>query len=111
VGIVVAAVLYRRPPSSQASDGPGRDLLARAYGVDALVDLVIVRPIAWFSSVVLDRGVEVGVDRTFRGGGGLLARAAALVGSRLQDGDVGKYAWMLVAGAVALIAALLVVGG
>jgi NADH-quinone oxidoreductase subunit L len=28
------------------------------------------------------------------------------VGSKLQDGDVGKYAWLLAAGALALLAAL-----
>jgi NADH-quinone oxidoreductase subunit L len=28
------------------------------------------------------------------------------MGTRLQDGDMGKYAWMLAAGALALIAAL-----
>jgi NADH-quinone oxidoreductase subunit L len=28
------------------------------------------------------------------------------MGARLQDGDAGKYAWLLAAGAVALIAAL-----
>jgi NADH-quinone oxidoreductase subunit L len=33
-----------------------------------------------------------------------------LFGTRLQDGDVGKYAWMLAAGAIALIAALTRVG-
>jgi NADH-quinone oxidoreductase subunit L len=55
---------------------------------------------------VLDRGVDRGVARGFSAGGSLLARTASLMGTRLQDGDVGKYAWLLAAGALALIAAI-----
>jgi len=74
--------------------------------VDALVDAIIVRPVQALAAVVLDRGVDRGVDRGFTAGGSLLTRTASLVGARLQDGDVGKYAWLLAAGALALIAAI-----
>jgi NADH-quinone oxidoreductase subunit L len=46
------------------------------------------------------------VDRGFSVGGSLLTRTAAFMGTRLQDGDVGKYAWLLAAGALAVIAAI-----
>ena len=45
-------------------------------------------------------------ERAFSAGGSMLSRTAALLGSKLQDGDVGKYAWLLAAGALALLAYL-----
>jgi NADH-quinone oxidoreductase subunit L len=110
MGIVLAAVLYRKPLADKQHSPEDTSLLARAYGVDALVNRGIVEPLAWSSRVVLDRGVERAVDAGFDVGGSFFARTAALVGSRLQDGDVGKYAWMLAAGAILLIAALTLVG-
>ncbi|MCO4100910.1 MAG: NADH-quinone oxidoreductase subunit L [Gemmatimonas sp.] len=106
LGIVLAFVLYRSPLADKAHSPEDTSLLARAYGADALVDAIIVRPVQALASVVLDRGVERGVDRGFSMGGSFLARTAALMGTRLQDGDIGKYAWLLAAGALALIAAL-----
>jgi len=81
-------------------------LLTRAYSVDAGVDAVIVRPINALAGSVFARGVEPGVDRTMSGGGTLLAWTASVFGSRFQDGDVGKYAWLIAAGALVVIAAL-----
>jgi NADH-quinone oxidoreductase subunit L len=109
LGIVIAFVLYRKPIADKASTPADTSLLARAYGVDALVDAVIVRPFNGLASLVLTRGIDSGVDRAFTAGGSLLQRTASLIGARLQDGDVGKYAWMLAAGAVALLAAFTLV--
>ena len=106
VGIVIALLRHRRPIADKAHSPVDDSLLARAYHVDGLVDAVVVRPISAFANVVLARGVEIGVDRAFSAGGSILSRTAALVGSKLQDGDVGKYAWLLAAGALALLAAL-----
>jgi len=106
IGIVIALVLYRTPLADKAHSPEDTSLLARAYGADAVVDAIIVRPVQALASVVLDRGVDRSVDRSFSMGGSFLARTASLMGTRLQDGDIGKYAWMLAAGALALIAAL-----
>ena len=106
LGIVIAWLLYRRPLADKAHSPEDTSLLARAYGVDALVDAFIVRPVRALADVVLDRGINRGVDRGFSAGGTLLSRTASIMGARLQDGDLGKYAWMLAAGALALIAAL-----
>ncbi len=106
IGIVIALFGNRKPIADKAHSPVDEGLLARAYNVDGLVDTLIVRPISAFANVVLTRGVETGVDRAFSAGGSLLSRTAALVGSKLQDGDVGKYAWLLAAGALALLAAL-----
>lgn len=109
VGIVFAIVRYRgtspdkaHAPAEQGMSG----LLTNAYGIDALLDTLVVRPLQFVASSVLTRGVDVGVDRSLSGGGTLLTRTAAFVGSRLQDGDVGKYAWMIAAGVIVILAAL-----
>ena len=106
VGIVFALLRYRKPITDKAHSPVDDSLLAHAYHVDGLVNALLVRPISALANVVLTRGVETGVDRAFSAGGSMLARTAALVGSKLQDGDVGKYAWLLAAGALALLAAL-----
>jgi NADH-quinone oxidoreductase subunit L len=110
VGILLAVVLYRKPLEDKSHSPAETSLLGRAYGVDAMVQGFIVRPLQWVARVVLDRGIDRTIDRSFSGGGSLIARTASLFGTRLQDGDVGKYAWMLAAGAIALIAALTLVG-
>lgn len=106
LGIAVAWWQYRKPVPDSALVPNEGGLLANAYYVDRVVDAVIVRPVSLFATVVLARGVDAGVDRALTAGGGVFARTAALVGRRLQDGDVGKYAWLLAAGAIALLAAL-----
>ncbi|MCC6244092.1 MAG: NADH-quinone oxidoreductase subunit L [Gemmatimonadaceae bacterium] len=109
VGIAFAVVRYRGPspdkqhaPAEQGVSG----LLTNAYGIDGLLDTLVVRPLQFVANSVLTRGVDVGVDRSLSAGGTLLTRTAAFVGSRLQDGDVGKYAWMIAAGVIVVLAAL-----
>ena len=106
LGIVIAVVLYRKPMADKAHAPVDNSLLARAYGVDDIVDTVIVKPVSAVADTVLARGVDRGIDQGFSLGGSLLSRTASLMGSKLQDGDVGKYAWLLAVGALALIAAL-----
>ena len=109
VGMGYAVVRYRGEIADKVSSPPDTGLagiLNRAYGVDAAVNGIIVRPLNAFANVVLSRGVEKGVDRGFSLSGGLFAKAARMVGRRFQDGDVGKYAWLVAAGAVAMLAAL-----
>ena len=108
IGIAIAFALYRKPIADKAHASPDTGLagvLAHAYNVDAGIDAVIVRPVNAFASGFLTRGFDVVLDRTFSVGGGLFSRAAGLVGNRLQDGDVGKYAWMVAAGAIVMLAA------
>jgi len=109
VGIGIAMARFRHQAGDKAHAPPDTGVsaaLAGAYYVDAGLDRALVRPLSSFASAVLARGVDVGIDRAFSAGGILLARTAALVGARLQDGDVGKYAWMIAAGVLAVLAAL-----
>lgn len=107
LGIVIAVVLHRKPIQDKASSPVDTSLLARAYGVDALLDAVIIRPMRVVAATVLGRFTERGVDGLFSQGGAMLVRTASVVGARIQDGDVGKYAWLVAVGALALMAALL----
>ncbi len=109
LGIGFALVRYRGAMTdaahADADTGLAR-VLANAYGVDAGINTIIVRPINAVAGSVLDRGLDRGVDRAFSAGGSALARTAQFVGGKLHDGDVGKYAWMITAGALAVLAAL-----
>jgi NADH-quinone oxidoreductase subunit L len=109
VGIAVAFALYRKQATDKAhsaADVGLAKLLGNAYGVDAAIDAAVVRPFNAFADVALTRGVDAGVDGAFSGGGRLVGWLASLFGREMQDGDVGKYAWMVTAGALAVIAAL-----
>ncbi len=108
LGMSLAFALYRRPLADKAHAAPETGfarVLANAYGVDAGVDTVIVRPLNAFTNRFLARFFDVQLDRVFSLGGTLLSRTAGAFGNRLQDGDVGKYAWMVAAGALAVLAA------
>ena len=109
VGILFATVRYRRSTPDKAHAEPDTGIarvLGNAYGVDAAVDTMIVRPLNAFATGALSGGVEPALDGTFSAGGSLLRRLASLVGARLQDGEVGKYAWMMAAGAIVVLASL-----
>jgi NADH-quinone oxidoreductase subunit L len=109
LGIGFALWRYRGATDDKAHASPDSGLaavLANAYGVDAGLDRALVRPLNVVASTVLANGVDRGVDSIFSAGGTFLSRTAALVGIQLQDGDVGKYAWMIAAGALAVLAAL-----
>ncbi len=109
VGIGYAVARYRRPLEDKAhapADVGFAGVLANAYRVDAAVDAGVVRPLDGIAGALLTRTIDPGVDGTFNAGGSILSRTAALIGRQLQDGDVGKYAWLLAAGALAMLAAL-----
>jgi len=109
IGIVVAWLLFRKPIADKASsraDTGIAAILANAYGIDTAIDSVVVRPVNVLAATVLTNGVDHTIDRAFSAGGSLMSGAAALFGRRLQDGDVGKYAWLVAAGALAMLAAL-----
>jgi NADH-quinone oxidoreductase subunit L len=106
LGIIIALVLYRKPLADKAHSPEDTSLLARAYGVDAAVQGGIVRPVSWIADTVLARGIDRLVDAIFSFIGRVLRGLASLFGSQVQDGDVGKYAWLLAGGAIVLIAAL-----
>ena len=92
------------------------------YNVDEIYDAAIVQPIVATSRGLLWRGIDIGIidgltrlfvqskDEDSAPGttmrmGGLIPRAVGWMGSQLQTGQVGTYAWVLVVGMLFVLGA------
>jgi len=96
------------PPERAPQETGFAKLLLEKYRVDELYDRFILRPLVWFSRVVLWKGLDAGViDTAGVNGSAALARGLGWIGSRLQSGQVGTYVVFFVLGAVVVLAALL----
>lgn len=90
---------------SPASEGIDR-VLEEKYFVDEGYDKVVVQPLLGVSRTVLWKGMDAGlIDGLFVNGSAHLARGIGWVGSRIQSGQVGTYAWVLIIGVVAVLGA------
>ena len=90
--------------SAPQETGLGKVLYKKWY-VDELYDAVIVRPIMWFSRVVLWRVVDVGIiDGAGVNGSAAISRILGWLTSRLQTGELGFYAVIFVVGVVVVLA-------
>jgi NADH-quinone oxidoreductase subunit L len=111
VGFAFAFSRYKVAPVKPDQIGqpstPLRALLLNAYYVDALYDRVIVRPLFALSSV-LARVFDLGVLDGIVNGLGRAVAAGAGGLRRLQTGYVVNYALTMLAGAVVIVAFLLV---
>ena len=129
IGLIGIAVAFARlkpdrlVPKSQAPAEHGFErVLAEKYYVDEAYDAAIVQPVVGVSRGLLWRGVDVGlIDRLtrllFQGKdddaaigtsvpmGGWITRAVGYLGSQLQSGRVGTYAWVLVVGVLFVLGA------
>lgn len=113
LGIIIAFVGSRAPVTNKdasPADTGFSAVLANAYNVDGILDTIVVKPVNAFSSTVVDRGIDRTIDRGVEGTGAAFVKFAGRVGARLQNGDVGVYAWLVAAGALAVIGSL-VAGG
>jgi NADH-quinone oxidoreductase subunit L len=91
---------------SPASEGFQR-VLENKYYVDELYDRTLVRPTYATSKNLLWRGMDVGlIDGLMVSGSAWFARGIGWVGSALQSGQVGTYAWVLVLGVLAVVSAV-----
>ena len=82
-------------------------VLEEKYFVDEAYDRAVVRPVVSGSRGVLWRGLDAGlIDGVFVNGSGWVARGFGWLGSRLQSGQLGTYAWVLVLGVLAVLGAL-----
>jgi NADH-quinone oxidoreductase subunit L len=123
---IALAVFRLKPadlkPKSQSAPEEGFErVLANKYYVDEVYDDAIVQPIVSTSRGLLWRGIDVGIidgmtrlfvqskdDDTAPGAvpmGGLIPRAVGWIGSQLQSGQVGTYAWVLVVGMLFVLGA------
>jgi len=115
VAIAVAGIIYAmvrlKPqalvPAAQSPESHGIErVLEHKYYVDEAYDRAIVKPVVGISRRVLWRGMDAGlIDGLLVNGSGFLMRGFGWVGARLQSGQVGTYAWVLVIGVLAVLGA------
>ena len=110
VGILIAVVRLKparlvSKRESPAEEGFERVLLDKYY-VDEGYDRAIVQPTVSISRGVLWRGIDQGIiDSMFVNGSAALAKGIGRIGSSLQSGQTGTYAWVLVVGVLAVLGA------
>jgi NADH-quinone oxidoreductase subunit L len=108
---IVAAIVLLRParlvPKAQAEPAYGvQRVVENKYYVDEAYDRAIVQPTVNVSRSFLWRVVDVGlIDGALVNGSAAVARAVAWIGSRIQSGQVGTYAWAIVVGVVLVVGA------
>jgi NADH-quinone oxidoreductase subunit L len=95
-------------PKSQAQPAEGfQRVLENKYYVDEMYEKTVVRPTYATSKNLLWRGVDVGlIDGLMVNGSAWVARGVGWIGSALQSGQVGTYAWVLVLGVLAVVSAV-----
>jgi NADH-quinone oxidoreductase subunit L len=95
-------------PKAQAKPAEGFErVLEHKYYVDEAYDRVIVHPTYATSRNLLWRGIDVGlIDGVMVNGSAWFARGFGWLGSALQSGQVGTYAWVLVLGVLAVVGAV-----
>jgi NADH-quinone oxidoreductase subunit L len=82
------------------------EVVANKYYVDEALDRTIVTPTYAFSRSFLWRFIDNGViDGLLVNGSAAVARGFGWIGSRLQTGNVGIYAWVLVVGVLVMLSA------
>jgi NADH-quinone oxidoreductase subunit L len=108
---IAFAVAWLKParllPKRDAAAEEGFErVVANKYYVDEGIDATVVRPTYAISKTFLWRVVDAGlIDGLLVNGSAAVARGFGWIGSRLQTGNVGIYAWVLVVGVVALLGA------
>jgi NADH-quinone oxidoreductase subunit L len=109
-GVLLAIVRLKPaalPTKAQAEPERGFDrVLEQKYYVDEIYDAGVVQPIVKTSRGLLWRGVDVGlIDGAMVRGSAWLARFVGWIGSEFQSGQLGTYAWVLVAGVLVVLGA------
>ncbi len=110
LGIVVAVVRLKPAalvPKRDAVPSRGFEhVLEEKYYVDEIYDEALVKPFVSGSRNILWTGIDRGIiDNLFVNGSAVLARGFGWVGSQLQSGETGAYAWAIAIGALAVLGA------
>ena len=95
-------------PAAQSPEEHGFErVLANKYYVDEAYDAAVINPTYQISKRFLWRGIDAGlIDGLLVNGSSALMRGFGWVGSRIQTGAVGTYAWVLVVGVLAVLGAV-----
>jgi NADH-quinone oxidoreductase subunit L len=110
LGIVVAVMRLKPAVLVPKRDAvPSRGfvhVVEEKYYVDEIYDDVVVKPIVSGSRNILWTGIDRGIiDSLFVNGSAVLARGFGWIGSQLQSGETGAYAWAIAIGALAVLGA------
>jgi NADH-quinone oxidoreductase subunit L len=98
----------RLVPKREARQEEGFErVLANKYYVDEIYDDAVVEPTVAVSRSLLWQGVDNGlIDGVMVNFfGGTVPRFVGWIGSQLQSGQVGTYAWVLVVGVLLVLGA------
>jgi NADH-quinone oxidoreductase subunit L len=109
LGIAFAVWRYRISESNAEALGKSTALgrwLEQGYFVDRFVTLAIVRPYLAIADRWLVRGVDRVVHDGLVDGATALAVTAQRVHRKTGSGDIGRYAWLFVMGAIGVMALL-----
>ncbi|HEV8235933.1 MAG TPA: NADH-quinone oxidoreductase subunit L, partial [Gemmatimonadaceae bacterium] len=94
------------PKRESAPEEGFEKVLVNKYYVDEIYDETIVEPVIGISRGLLWRGIDVGlIDGVGVNGSAYFTRFVGWVGSQMQSGQLGTYAWVLVAGVLAVLGA------
>ena len=109
-GIAVAFILLKPAGLTTKDAAPAEHgiglILANDYFVDTAISRVIVGPTIAASRKVLWRGLDLGlINGALVQGGAQTIRVLSSIASRAQVGFAGGYAWAIVLGAIAIVAA------
>jgi NADH-quinone oxidoreductase subunit L len=109
-GIVTAFVKLKPAalvPKRDAQPATGFErVLENKYYVDELYDRTVVTPVVAVSRSFLWKGIDAGlIDGVLVNGSAWFMRGLARIGSWLQTGQVGAYAWAIVIGVLAVLGA------
>lgn len=111
VGGIVFAFAKLKPEAlvaakdSPAEQGIERTLLNKWY-VDEAYEKTVVTPTLGISRNLLWKGIDTGIiDGLLVNGSAVVTRFAGWLGSQLQSGRVGTYAWVLVLGLITVLSA------
>jgi NADH-quinone oxidoreductase subunit L len=81
-------------------------VLEEKYYVDEIYDDAVVQPLVSGSRNILWTGIDRGIiDNLFVNGSAVLARGVGWIGSQMQSGETGAYAWAIAIGALAVLGA------
>jgi NADH-quinone oxidoreductase subunit L len=109
IGVAIAFSMLRPaalvPKKLAPPDEGFEGVLANKYYVDEAYGRTIVEPTVDLSRNVLWRGIDVGIIDGIVNGVARLARGFGGIGSQLQSGQVGTYAWVLLVGVLAVLSA------
>jgi len=109
-GIVTAFVKLKPAalvPRREAQPATGFErVLENKYYVDEFYDRAVVTPVVAVSRSFLWKGIDAGlIDGVLVNGSAWFMRGLARIGSWLQTGQVGAYAWAIVIGVLAVLGA------